>query len=106
LDAKALLAHGSPGSALSFAEDALVNAADAVLRKDGWRVKGKTQSHEARFDYPGLPKVFSQSALVGQLRNLRNAEIYGTSHPVSKQQATDAITLAENAIAAVAPLIP
>ena len=82
-----------------------MNASDAVLRRDGWRVKGKTGAHEARFDYPSLPKGFAQSALVSQIRSLRNAEIYGTSHPVSQKQSAEAIALAETALADVVKLI-
>lgn len=106
-DARALLANGSHGSALAFAEDALVNCADAVLAKDGWRVKGKTGAHQARFEYPGLPQVFaSQAQLITMIRSLRNTEVYEPIHVVTPKQASDAITLAETAITEAAPLLP
>ncbi len=106
-DAKTLAASGSHGSALAFAEDALVNCADAVLRRDGWRAKGKTGGHQARFAYPGLPEVFSsRPSLLSQIRRLRNTEVYEAAHVVTPQQSADAIAFAEAAIAKVAKVIP
>lgn len=106
-DARVLQAAGSHGSALALAEDALVNSADAVLANDGWRVKGKTGSHQARFEYPGLPAIFAaNAALLGAIRNLRNIEIYGATHSVTAKQASDAIALAENVIPEVEKVIP
>jgi hypothetical protein len=102
-----LAASGSHGSALAFAEDALVNCADAVLRRDGWRVKGKTGGHQARFAYPGLPKAFStRLGQLSQIRSMRNTEVYEAAHVVTPRQANDAIALAELVIAAVFELIP
>jgi hypothetical protein len=49
-----------PDSALIHAENAMVNAADAVLARDGYRLRGKTGSHQARFDYPRLPPEFAK----------------------------------------------
>lgn len=102
-----MLTQGGPGSAVILAELALVNAADAALQKDGWRVRGKTGSHEARFDFPDLPEVFRQKRpLVDQVRSLRNEEAYGGSHPVSQSQAADMVVLADSAIAEVEGLLP
>lgn len=106
-DAKTLASSGSHGSALAFAEDAVVNCADATLRRDGWRVKGKTGAHQARFEYPSLPAIFaSRGALLDQIRRLRNTEMYETAHVVTAQQAKDAIAFAENALTEVAKVIP
>jgi len=63
-DAKTLARSGSHGSALAFAEDAVVNCADAILRRDGWRVRGKTGGHQARFEYPALPDAFAEGSAV------------------------------------------
>lgn len=102
-----MLKADRPGPAAIFAEFALVNAADALLQLNGWRVRGKSSSHEARFDFPGLPTVFtSNSALIDQVRSLRNEEAYGPTHPVSTQQAGDLVTLAESAIVEVRKIIP
>ena len=106
-DAKTLAASGSHGSALAFAEDALVNCADAVLRRDGWRARGKSGGHQARFAYPGLPAVFSsRPTLLNQIRTLRNTEVYEAAHVVTPQQAADAIAFAEEVIAEVAKVTP
>lgn len=106
-DAKTLAASGSHGSALAFAEDALVNCADAVLRRDGWRARGKTGGHQARFAYPGLPAVFaSRPGLLNQIRAMRNMEVYEATHVVTPQQAADAIAFAEEVIAEIARVAP
>jgi hypothetical protein len=106
-DAKTLAASGSHGSALAFAEDALVNCADAILRRDGWRVRGKTGGHQARFDYPALPKVFSsRSSLLGRIRSMRNTEVYEAAHIVTPHQSAEAIVFAEQAIAEAAKVTP
>lgn len=102
-----MLTADRPGPAAIFAEFALVNAADALLQLNGWRVRGKTSSHEARFDFPALPTVFTSNlALIDQVRALRNEEAYGPTHPVSMQLAKDVVALAESANAAVRKLIP
>lgn len=40
----------------------MVNAADAVLSTQGFRLRGKTGSHEARFGFPSLPRAFREQA--------------------------------------------
>jgi hypothetical protein len=102
-DAKTLAGSGSHGSALAFAEDAVVNCADAILRRDGWRVRGKTGGHQARFEYPALPGAFAEHrALLTQIRTMRNAEVYEAAHIVTPLQASDAVNVAEDAIDHVA----
>ncbi len=49
-------------AAVIWAENALVNGADAVLQRDGVRVRGKEGAHQARFAYPRLPKTFTAKA--------------------------------------------
>lgn len=98
---------GSHGTALALAEDSLVNSADAVLANDGWRVKGKNNSHQARFDYPGLPPIFAANAgFIDLIRSLRNTEVYRPSHSVTPAQATQAIALANQVIPEVEKLLP
>lgn len=78
-----------------------------MLRGHGWRVRGKTGGHQARFEYPGLPTVFaSRTSLLSQIRTLRNTEVYEASHMVTPQQAADAVAFAETVIAEVATVIP
>jgi hypothetical protein len=78
-----------------------------VLRRDGWRVRGKTGAHQARFEYPSLPKIFSgRLALLDEIRRLRNTEVYETAHVVTERQANDAIAFAEDALTDVANVIP
>lgn len=84
-----------------------MNCADAVLAGDGWRVKGKTGAHQARFEYPGLPGIFkTKVGLIGMIRSLRNTEVYEPIHVVTPQQANDAIALAEAAITETAKRVP
>ena len=45
-----------PDAALICAEQALINAADAVLARDGYGVS----SHVVRLGYPQLPAVYSK----------------------------------------------
>ncbi len=77
-------AEGDPDLALVAAESALVNLADAVLAAEGFRVRGKTGSHEARFSYPGLPRGFRKhSAVITAARKGRNTALYDTAGTVS-----------------------
>jgi len=57
--AQRLLAAGDPDFAVVAAESAMVNAADAVLSRHGFRLRGKTGSHEGRFGFPALPSAFA-----------------------------------------------
>ena len=45
-----------PDAALIFAEQVLINAADALLARDGY----SANSHVVRFGYPQLPSVYSK----------------------------------------------
>ena len=68
-----VLAAGDPDFALVAAESAMVNAADAVLSSHGFRLRGKTGSHE-RFSFPSLPSAFrKQSTLIATARKSRHA---------------------------------
>jgi hypothetical protein len=83
-----------------------VNAADAVLASAGWRVRGVTGAHAARFDFPSLPAVFAQNqALIDQARTSRNEEAYGTTHPISASQAKAIVDFAELATNEVSKLL-
>ena len=77
-------AEADPDLALVAAESALVNVADAVLSAEGFRLRGKTGSHEARFSYPGLPRGFREhSAVITAARKARNTALYDTAGTVS-----------------------
>ena len=52
------LEAGDSDEALAKAENAIVNAADALLARAGYRLRGKTGSHRARFKFPDLPREF------------------------------------------------
>ena len=104
-DAKVVLAGSRPGAAVILAEFALVNAADAVLASEGWRVRGVTGAHGARFDFPSLPPVFRENqALINQARASRNEEAYGVTHPISLSQAKAIVDFAELATNEVSKL--
>ncbi len=84
LERARLNAEGDPDLALVAAESALVNVADAVLAAEGFRLRGKTGSHEARFSYPGLPRGFREhSAVITAARKARNTALYDTAGTVS-----------------------
>ena len=95
--------ESDPDGALVEAETALVNAADAVLQRDGYRVRGKSGSHQARFDYPALPDVFANGRRsIERARRLRNTAQYEAAGRVSRADAEDITELAARAIEAVA----
>lgn len=77
-------ADGDPDLALVAAESALVNIADAVLATEGFRLRGKTGSHEARFSFPGLPDGFrTHSTVITAARKSRNTALYDSAGTVS-----------------------
>lgn len=77
-------ADADPDLALVAAESALVNVADAVLAREGLRVRGKTGSHDARFSFPGLPVAFREhSAVITAARKGRNTVLYDSAGTVS-----------------------
>lgn len=104
--AQKLLDDGDPDGAAIFAEFALVNAADVVLLKDGFRIRGQTGSHQARFSYPLLPSAFTEGEnTINEARMLRNRAAYEASGRVSRAQATTLTELAKRALAEVARLL-
>ncbi len=101
--AKREAAAGDPDAALIFAEQALINAADAVLSRDGY----SANSHVVRFSYPRLPTVYAnERQLIDQIRSARNTAQYDAAGSVSATLAAQAIRVAEQAIAEVRPLLP
>lgn len=90
-----------------WGEAALVNAADAVLLSQGFRILAVTKAHQARFAFPGLPPIFDQNAgLIDRVRGLRNASIYEDETGISATEAKRIVDLANEAIAEVAKLLP
>ncbi len=88
-------AAGDADAALIFAEQALINAADALLARDGYSVN----SHVVRFSYPRLPGVYaSERGLIDQIRSARNTAQYDASGGVTPGFAANAIQLAERAV--------
>lgn len=96
------LEAGDPDSALIHAENAMVNAADAVLARDGYRLRGKTGAHQARFDYPRLPAEFAKfKPQLLMARRLRSQAVYDIFGLVSGEQANAATDAAEMLLIAV-----
>lgn len=90
-----------PDQALVNAETAIVNAADAVLARDGYRLRGKTGAHQARLEYPLLPGEFAaEHARLAHYRTLRSAAMYDAPDMVSEEEAREAVVLAERLIRA------
>lgn len=101
-----MLAADDPDAALIFAEFALVNAADALLVRDGYRVRGKTGAHQARFEYPLLPRLFAGGrGVIDVARSLRNTAAYEGGGHVTRAQASEITELAESAVQAVRRLL-
>ncbi|SRR5712691_3865402 len=104
--ARSLLAASDPDGATIFAEFALVNTADAVLIRDGFRVRAQTGSHQARFSYPGLPETFRLSKrLIDQARVFRNRAAYETGGQISQRQSIELVELVDRTLAAVEALL-
>jgi hypothetical protein len=96
--AKREQAAGDADAALIFAEQALINAADAVLTRDGF----SASSHVVRFSYPLLPATYrTERGLIDQIRSARNTAQYEASGGVSASFAARAIALAELAVGEV-----
>lgn len=96
--AKREQAASDADAALIFAEQALINAADAILARDGLSVS----SHVVRFSYPLLPTVYTaERGLIDQIRSARNTAQYDASGGVSDELAARAIALAERAVGEV-----
>lgn len=89
------LSSGDADAALIFAEQSLINAADAILARDGF----SANSHVVRFSFPGLPAVYAtERGLIDQIRSARNTAQYDASGGVSVELARRAIALAEQAV--------
>lgn len=100
--ARAALASGDPDQAVISAETAIVNAADAVIALGGHRLRGKTGSHQARFDHPGLPEAFAdERRMLDAARRARNTAQYEEFGSVPESFATDAIRVTAKLLAAV-----
>src|SRR6266508_5860593 len=88
-------AAGDADAALIFAEQALINAADALLARDGYSVN----SHVVRFSYPRLPGVYvGERGLIDRIRSARNTAQYDARDSVPAGLAAQAIQLAERAL--------
>jgi len=84
-----------PDEALINAETAIVNSADAVLAAAGFRVRGKTRSHQARLEYPGLPSDFRSLAdRIERARTLRSRAMYDQADVVGKDEASELVGVA------------
>lgn len=77
----------------------MVNAADSVIASGGFRIRGKTGSHVARFEYPGLPKAFGEERRsLSAARRARNTAQYEEVGSIPEAVAADAIRAAERLI--------
>lgn len=77
-------AVADPDFALVAAASALLNLADSVRAAHGFRVRGKTGSHDTSFAFPGLPRGFREhSTLIAATRKSRNSAMYDTAGIVS-----------------------
>lgn len=86
---------GDSDAALIFAEQALINAADAFLARDGF----SANSHVVRFSYPRLPAVYvSERGLIDRIRSARNTAQYDARDSVPAGLAAQAIQLADRAL--------
>lgn len=105
--AKRDLGDNDADAAVIMAEFALVNTTDAILLRDGYRLRGQTGSHQARFEYPLLPAIFAANRqLLTRARFLRNAAAYEAGGRIGVTQAKEIVDLAERAVAAVDAILP
>ena len=99
--ARTALHDGALDQAVICAEAAMVNAADAVIASAGYRIRGKSGSHLARFAYPGLPQPFADDALaVSATRRARNRAQYEELGSVSEALATESVRAAARLVEA------
>lgn len=104
--ARAALDVTDPDQALVNAETALVNVADAVMQRDGFRVRGAERSHMARFDYPRLPDgVRANGRTIDRARRLRNVAQYEGEGRVSMEFAREVVELADQEVHEVLRLL-
>lgn len=100
--ARRQIAEADPDQALINAETAIVNAADALLARDGYRVRGKTGGHTARFEYPALPHLFRDlQDEIETARSLRNIAQYDEADRVPLSTAEALTAAAGRLLAAV-----
>jgi hypothetical protein len=91
---------------LIAAETAIVNAADAVLAQAGYRIRGKTSSHQVRFSFPGLPAEFAAQAVrLRVARRNRNLAMYDHAGGVSDHLAREVVALAIELVGAATAVI-
>lgn len=104
--ARAALGALDPDQALVNAETALVNITDAVMQRDGFRVRGAERSHMARFDYPRLPDAIRENGrTINRARQLRNVAQYEGEGRVSGDFAREVVELADRAVGLVLRLL-
>ena len=104
--AQRALRDGDLDAAVIWAEMALLNGADAVLQRDGVRVRGTEGAHQARFAYPRLPQTFTREAgLIGRARGLRNAAAYEGGGRISKSEAQAVVAVCDQAVTEVESLL-
>lgn len=90
-----------PDLALISAETAIVNAADAFLARDGYRIRGKTGAHDARMRYPDLPDQFvTEAGRLERARSLRSTAMYDQPDFVSKAESAELLKVAQAVVAA------
>jgi hypothetical protein len=96
------LAHGDLDAATIWGENALVNAADAVLQRDGVRVRGTDGAHQARFGYARLPRTFTVYArVIARARRQRNVAAYEGGGRISRKEAQAIVLLCIRVMAEV-----
>src|SRR3989338_4724425 len=99
--ARRALAADDPDGVVIGAEAVIVNAGDAVLARDGLRLRSKTGSHEARAEYPGLPAEFAREIhAMRAVRRARNVALYEHADRVGAAMATEASRIAQMLLAA------
>ena len=93
---------GDSDAALIYAEQALINAADALLARDGY----SANSHVVRFSYPLLPAVYlSERGLIDRIRFARNTAQYEARDRVPAGLAAEAIRVAVRALSEVRAIL-
>lgn len=94
-------------AAVIWAEMAFLNGADAVLQRDGVRVRGKEGAHQARFDYPRLPTTFiAEAGLIDRARGQRNVAAYEGGGRISEKEAEAIVAVCDRATTEVEAMIP
>ena len=77
-----------------------------MLARAGYRIRGKTGSHDVRFGFPGLPTEFAaHAARVRAARRNRDLAMYDYAGSVSAQLAREVVELAMELVGAASALI-